>query len=81
MTYQEFEQEYFNLISDPKVGNTYRLGQHFINKFIKDSSSVCMQKLWNESNYKLAKFEICEYIKEIQWDYNDLSVLDKEIQL
>lgn len=77
MTFEEFEQNYFDLISDPKIGNTYRFGQHFINSFIKDSSTPRFQKLWNERNFKLAKFEICEYINEVHWDYNDLPLLEK----
>lgn len=79
MTYQEFEQEYFNLISDPKVGNTYRLGQHFINKFIKDTSSYEMQKLWNEKVIDTARERIYYIIESYKWDWNDLPVLDKEI--
>ena len=78
MTFDQFIQEYYSLISDPKVGHTYRLGQHFINLFIKDSSSPRFQKLWNERNFKLAKFEICEYINEVQWNYEDLPLLTKE---
>lgn len=78
MTFKEFEQDYFDLISNPKVGSTYRFGQHFINLFIKDSSTPRFQKLWNERNFKLAKFEICEYINGVHWDYNDLPLLEKQ---
>lgn len=77
MTYQEFEQEYFNLISDPKVGDTYRLGQHFINLFIKDSSSYGMQKLWNEKVIDTARERIHYVIESHDWDWNDLPVLEK----
>ena len=75
MTFEEFEQNYFDLISDPKIGKTYRFGQHFINLFIKDSSSPRMQSLRKETQFKLAKFEICNYINEMQWDYEDLPLL------
>lgn len=74
MTFEQFLQQYREEL---KVCPSYRLGQHFINLFIKDSSSRRMQLLWNESNFKLAKFEICEYINEMQWDYNDLPLLEK----
>ena len=77
MTYQQFLADYYTLINDPSVGKTYRLGQHFINLFIVDSSDIRMQKLWNETQLKLAKVEICKYINEMQWDYEDLPLLKK----
>lgn len=74
MTFEQFLQHYQER---KDTCYSYRLGQHFINLFIKDSSSPRMQNLWNESNFKLAKFEICEYINEVQWDYSDLPLLEK----
>ena len=78
MTYQQFLADYYTLISDPNIGKTYRLGQHFINLFIKDSSSHRMQCLWNETRIKIAEFGICDYIEEMQWDYEDLPLLGME---
>tara|TARA_Y100001956_G_scaffold4944_1_gene4469 strand:- start:23945 stop:24169 length:225 start_codon:yes stop_codon:yes gene_type:complete len=74
MTFQEFIQSY---MVSKSSGNNIRLGQYFINLFIKDSSSHRMQNLWNETQFKIAKFEICEYINEMQWDYENLPLLKK----
>ena len=71
MTFDDFLMDYQD---KHQQCESYRLGQHFINLFIKDSSSLRFQKLWNESNFKLAKFEICEFINEVQWDYEDLPI-------
>lgn len=72
MTYNEFLQSYQDR---KKVEPTYRIGQHFINTFIVDSSSEYFQGLWNERQEKVAKYEICEYINKMQWDWNNLPVI------
>ena len=77
MTYQQFIEDYNQLINDTAVGKTYRLGQHFINLFIKDSSSAEMQCLWNQSDIESAKFAICVFIDDMQWDWEDLPLLKK----
>ena len=54
------------------------MGQHFINKFIKDSSSEEMQELWNKDCVVLAAQRIERIIERNCWDYYDLPVLPKE---
>ena len=76
MTFDEFLLDYQD---KHQQCESYRLGQHFINLFIKDSSSLRFQKLWNEWDFELAKFEICEYINEVQWDYEDLPIREDRL--
>ena len=76
MTYtiDDFTKEYFQI---RKGCPSYRLGQHFINMFIVESSTDFMCKLWNEEITDLAQFMINDFIEENQWDYNDLPLLEK----
>ena len=76
MTFDEFLLDYRD---KHEQCESYRLGQHFINLFIKDSSSLRFQKLWNERNFKLAKFDICEYINEVHWDCEDLPIREDRL--
>ncbi len=72
MTYQQFLYEYFLICEEVP---SYRLGQHFINCFIKDSSTPTLQRLWNESNYQVTSGMITVLIDVYQWDWNDLPTL------
>lgn len=69
MTYVDFLQDYFD---KRKQCEDYRLGQHFINLFIKDSSTPRMCTLWEEKDVLKAEKQIHEIIKILQWDYDDL---------
>lgn len=77
MTYaiMDFHKEYEDII---KIVPTYRLGQHFINKFIKQSSSEEMCDLWNEWDSPTANLHIYEIIERYNWDLNDLPVISEE---
>ena len=55
---------------------TYRLGQYFIYKLIKDSSSQEMQQLWNEWDDYKAQIKIHEIVNRYEWDYHDLPLLE-----
>lgn len=76
MTYtiEDFTKDYYK---QRKVCDTYRLGQHFINLFIVESSTDFMCKLWNEEIIDFAKVMINDFIEENHWDYNDLPLLEK----
>ena len=69
MTYVDFLQDYFD---KRKKCEDYRLGQHFINLFIKDSSTPRMCTLWEEKDVLKAEKQIHEIINILQWDYDDL---------
>ena len=71
-TINDFTKEYCNIKESVA---SYRIGQHFINKFIKDSSSYEMQKLWNEFGWEKAMVQIHKIVQDNQWDYNDLPLL------
>ena len=69
---QDFTKEFYEI---KETSPTYRVGQFFITKFIKDSTSEEMQELWNEEFTTLAFFKINEIIERWDWDYNDLPIL------
>ena len=71
----DFNNEFYKI---KETVPSYRLGQFFITKFIKDSSSDEMQKLWNEDNTSLVNSKICEIIQINCWDLYDLPVLKEE---
>ena len=55
----------------------YRLGQHFINLFIKDSmSDERFDRLWNLDDADSVRliYEIC---LDYQWDFNNLVLLER----
>lgn len=54
---------------------TYRLGQHFINRFIVDSSSEDMQKLWNERDQQVSMLRINKIVREYNWAWHYLPEL------
>lgn len=76
-TITDFHKEYEEII---KTVPTYRAGQHFINEFIKESSSDEMCDLWNDCNYITALSKIYSIIDTYGWDYYDLPVISKEKQ-
>ena len=60
---------------------SYRVGQHFCNLFIKDSSTEEMCKLYNEENIKEGWVLIDNLINSWDWDYLDLPLLDVVLPL
>ncbi len=74
-TLNTFTKEYHKLADEL---HRYRLGQHFINRFIKDSSTPEMQELWNEWDYSKAFTMIHDFIEANQWDYYDLPLIKKD---
>lgn len=80
-TYQDF------IISWKQINDrvpSYRLGQHFINLFIKDCSDftcseVC-KGLWNKTGDEAFK-QIKDIINVYQWDLNDLPIMNKHLDL
>ena len=74
MTFSDFMKGYEAL----KTTNpTYRLGQHFITLFIKDSSSEEMQKLWNEKDEHITMSCINEVLRKYHWATHDLPEIPK----
>lgn len=72
MTFSDFIKEYETIRT---TNHTYRLGQHFINRFIVDSSSPDMQKLWNERDQKMSMFFIGKIVCDYDWDEGNLHEL------
>ena len=74
MTYQQFEQEYHDIKS---ICRSYRLGQHFINRFVEgDTSHLCL--MWNEVSFEAARNLVSTYIVENKLDWNGLVLLVDE---
>ncbi len=76
MTYEDFLISYFKRLEQ---WEDYRLGQHFCNLFIKDSSTPTMCRLWEERDFQKATGMILVLIDIYQWDYNDLPVIKERI--
>ncbi len=74
MTFDYFTSAYYDIKFQCP---SYRYGQHFINMFIKDSSSQEMIDLWNEENIMTACDKACEIIERYHWDYDDLPLVDR----
>jgi len=72
MIYKDFIKD-FNYHQEKSP--SYRLGQHFINVFIKDEDDELIGDLWNKSGTSAVK-HINRIIETYQWDYNDLPVKD-----
>ncbi len=74
ITWQQFHSEFF----DTKVVYpTYRLGQHFINTFIKDESDEIVEGLWGKDGLD-AVAQCYEIIEKYQWDIQNLPVVDRD---
>lgn len=73
ITYNDFIQDY---VAIKKEQPDYRLGQHFINLFIKDESDPVLDGLW-EKNGEEAISQILEVIFKYQWDFNALVVVQR----
>lgn len=73
MTYVEFYQDYIKLREQTP---NYRLGQHFINLFIKDESDPVLEGLW-QANERDALLIISNIVNTYQWDYSSIPLLDK----
>ena len=72
MTFADFIKEYETIRT---TNHTYRLGQHFINRFIVDSSSPEMQKLWNAKCTQVSMCIIYKILSEYNWSWQDLPEL------
>lgn len=73
-TYDEFIASYHKI---KDANPSYRLGQHFINCFIKDSSSPDMQKLWNNTSQSNCVTAIMLIMHDYSWDYRSMPLLEK----
>lgn len=60
-----------------KEVTSYRLGQHFINELIKDSSSDEMCRLWYVKDYNTALSLVYEVVNKYEWDITDLPLREK----
>ena len=75
MTWKQFYKSYLELSN--KVPS-YRLGQHFINVFIKDESVDSeLAVLWSESNQVLAINQCLRLIEQYQWDMEALPIVQR----
>lgn len=55
---------------------SYRLGQHFINKFVKDEHSDSLFKgLWNMRGESVVKSRIHIILETYQWDVDNLVIV------
>lgn len=78
-TYQDFITSWKQI--HDKVPS-YRIGQHWINLFIKDEQAceVMVKGLWNKTGDEAFQ-QIKDIIDVYQWDYNDLPVMNKHLDL
>lgn len=74
-TIASFNVDYLKIFNEVP---TYRLGQHFIDQFIKDSTSKEMCLLWEEKDTTKAYEKIYEIINRYDWDFFDLPVITRE---
>lgn len=60
----------------------YRLGQHFMNLFIKDKSDLtcdeCLKGLWQKDG-KEALDQIAKVVEKYNWDLNQLPVIKERM--
>lgn len=70
ISYGEFKKDFFRLQGSAP---TYRIGQHFINCFIKQEDNTTKYTvLWNKRDINTAEQLIFELINQLQWDINNL---------
>ena len=72
MTFSDFMLEYERIHSST---STYRLGQHFINRFIHSSSTPAMVALWEEYDNFIVMKSIKEIMVAYHWDCGNLPTL------
>lgn len=72
-SYFDFTHEYYSRF--PK--STYRIGQHFLNKFFKDTSPHW--ELWNEKDNSVAEDVIYKLILEVNWDIMSLQIVNEGV--
>ncbi len=72
MTMAEFETEYFKLA---EINPSYRYGQHFLSKFVKDSTPYTY--LWNEKDVDIARKEVYTLIADWNWNLTSLPVCEE----
>lgn len=77
ITWQGFYESYMKI---KEVTPTYRLGQHFMNMFIKDRSDFTCDEvchgLWNKTDNE-AFTQCFEVINKYQWDVQTLPLLQE----
>lgn len=76
-TYQDFHKSWQDI--HDKVPS-YRIGQHFMNLFIRDelSNSVMFKGLWEKTGEE-AYEQINDIIQVYQWDLDDLPIMREEL--
>ena len=75
ISYQDFYKSFLSIRENVP---SYRLGQHFINMFIKDENTCfeLTKGLWQKTGDE-AMTQICEIIKAYQWDLQNLPVVNR----
>ncbi len=71
MTIAEFEKDFFEEYSKC---DSYRYGQHFINKFVKERNDTTL-RIWNINDADEARISCFEYAEHYQWDFAKLIIV------
>ena len=76
-TYQDFHKSWKDI--HDRVPS-YRIGQHWVNLFIKDemSNEVMIKGLWEKTGEE-AYEQINDIIQVYQWDLDDLPIMREEL--
>ncbi|QKN88431.1 hypothetical protein vBValSX1_38 [Vibrio phage vB_ValS_X1] len=53
---------------------SYRLGQHFINRCVRDDKDPLLAGLWEETDPEMASIQILKVCDAWQWDLRNLPV-------
>ena len=75
MTYTQFYRNFLNLKVEVP---SYRLGQYFINLFIKDETDPVLKGLWNKTDREAAE-QIHKVIDKYQWNVMDLPLMKEKL--
>ena len=77
ITYQDFYKSFWSIRENVP---SYRLGQHFVNMFVKDSNTrdKLFEGLYNKTGDE-AMTQICKIIEAYQWDLQKLPVVNRNI--
>ena len=71
MTYTQFYRNFLNLKVEVP---SYRLGQYFINLFIKDETDPVLKGLWDKTDTEASE-QIKTVLDKYQWDVMDLPLM------
>ena len=75
MTYAQFYRNFLNLkVNVP----SYRLGQYFINLFIKDETDAVLKGLWDKTDTEASE-QIKTVLDKYQWDVMDLPLMKEKV--